>query len=168
MLHATYLRVTIGTVEFGDSFLDYKDPHEIRREKLLAQSSLTINDACSLLRVSRWTVMRWITEGRLSGEKVGRAKLIPTAQVKRLLEDRGYQAESTRRGRFTSMSEPQVRQVTIVLAEVLAEGLMPVLPEELAEVVRGHEHAGPVFWSSLVAGIERLKWKALPSLLPMR
>lgn len=148
-------------MELADTWV--KDPVEPYREKLLAQPSLSISETCVALDVSRWTVMRWITQGRLSGEKIGRTKRIPSDQIRRLLEDgetvRAFEIK-VQHGRFTVMSEAQVRQVTAVLAKALTLGLMPVTPEELAEVVRGHEHAGPIFWSSLAAGIERLSIQA--------
>jgi excisionase family DNA binding protein len=36
---------------------------------------LRVQEAAALLRVSKWTVYRWIEEGRLRGTKIGRGSL---------------------------------------------------------------------------------------------
>jgi|GEM_PF-4340502 len=47
----------------------------------LKDSYLTISQAAENLKVTRQTVSRWIAEGKLSAEKVGREKLIPRQDV---------------------------------------------------------------------------------------
>ena len=36
---------------------------------------IAVHEAAELLNVSRWTVYRWVQEGRLGGTKVGRGSL---------------------------------------------------------------------------------------------
>lgn len=36
---------------------------------------LRVQEASALLRVSKWTIYRWIEEGRLRGTKIGRGSL---------------------------------------------------------------------------------------------
>jgi excisionase family DNA binding protein len=47
----------------------------------LKDKYLTITQAAERMLVSRQTISRWITEGKLSAEKVGREKLIPKHQI---------------------------------------------------------------------------------------
>lgn len=42
---------------------------------MLKRKLLRPDEAASLLKVSRWTIYRWIEEGRLKGTKVGRGTL---------------------------------------------------------------------------------------------
>ncbi len=43
---------------------------------MTAQSGLLrVNEAAALLQVSRWTVYRWLGEGRLQGTKLGKGTL---------------------------------------------------------------------------------------------
>ncbi len=39
------------------------------------QVLLRVNDAARILNVSRWTIYRWINEGRLEGTKIGKGSL---------------------------------------------------------------------------------------------
>jgi len=128
---------------------------EAQKNALLQRPFLTIKETALVLDVSRWTVMRMLADGRISGQKVGRSKLIPTGQVRQLQETK--RAVPASQGRFVQLSESQAGEIAKVLAMVLEDGFMPVEPAELIQIVRGHEHPGPVFWSSLVAGIERLR-----------
>lgn len=36
---------------------------------------LRVNEAAAVLNVSRWTVYRWVEEGRLRGTKIGKGSL---------------------------------------------------------------------------------------------
>ena len=36
---------------------------------------LRVNEAAAVLNVSRWTVYRWVEEGKLSGTKIGKQSL---------------------------------------------------------------------------------------------
>lgn len=36
---------------------------------------MRVNDAAQLLRVSKWTIYRWIEEGRLGATKIGHSSL---------------------------------------------------------------------------------------------
>jgi excisionase family DNA binding protein len=48
---------------------------------------LRIQEAAALLRVSKWTIYRWIEEGRLRGTKIGRGSLrIFRASLNELIE----------------------------------------------------------------------------------
>ncbi|THJ22490.1 MAG: helix-turn-helix domain-containing protein [Nitrospira sp. CG24E] len=39
------------------------------------KSLLRVNEAAAVLNVSRWTVYRWVEEGKLSGTKIGKQSL---------------------------------------------------------------------------------------------
>jgi excisionase family DNA binding protein len=41
----------------------------------MEQSLLRVNEAAHILNVSRWTVYRWIWEGRLEGTKLGKGSV---------------------------------------------------------------------------------------------
>lgn len=48
---------------------------------------LRVQEAAGLLRVSKWTIYRWVDEGRLRGTKIGRGSLrIFRASVNGLIE----------------------------------------------------------------------------------
>lgn len=50
------------------------------------ESLLTVDEACKILRVSRWTLGRWIEAGKLSARKVGHRVLVPADEIERLLD----------------------------------------------------------------------------------
>ncbi|NOT21723.1 MAG: helix-turn-helix domain-containing protein [Nitrospiraceae bacterium] len=39
------------------------------------KSLLRVNEAAAVLNVSRWTVYRWVEEGKLNGTKIGKQSL---------------------------------------------------------------------------------------------
>lgn len=41
----------------------------------IEESLLRVEDAAKLLRVSRWTIYRWVEEGRLEATKISRGSL---------------------------------------------------------------------------------------------
>ncbi|MGE0643560.1 MAG: helix-turn-helix domain-containing protein [Nitrospira sp.] len=48
---------------------------------------LRIQETAKLLRVSKWTIYRWVDEGRLRGTKIGRGSLrVFRASVEELIE----------------------------------------------------------------------------------
>jgi excisionase family DNA binding protein len=69
-------------------------------------SLLRVSEAARLLRVSKWTIYRWIEEGRLHATKIGRGSMrIFRASVNELIEgartvhreaQQGLRAEETR------------------------------------------------------------------------
>lgn len=42
---------------------------------MTTKSLLRVNEAAELLQVSRWTVYRWLADGRLKGTKLGKGTL---------------------------------------------------------------------------------------------
>ncbi|MDO8358094.1 MAG: helix-turn-helix domain-containing protein [Nitrospirota bacterium] len=42
---------------------------------MMESSLMRVNDAAQLLRVSKWTIYRWIEEGRLGATKIGHGSL---------------------------------------------------------------------------------------------
>lgn len=51
-----------------------------------ASRLLRVEEAAELLRVSRWTIYRWVEEGRLQATKLGRGSLrVFTASVRDLI-----------------------------------------------------------------------------------
>lgn len=54
----------------------------------MSKSLLRVNEAAELLKVSRWTVYRWLADGRLQGTKLGKGTLrILRDSVTRLIND---------------------------------------------------------------------------------
>lgn len=41
----------------------------------MEKALLRVNEVAEFLRVSRWTIYRWVEEGRLKGTKLGRGSL---------------------------------------------------------------------------------------------
>ena len=49
---------------------------------------LRVQETAKLLKVSKWTIYRWIEEGRLSATKIGRGSLrVFQASVSRIIEE---------------------------------------------------------------------------------
>ncbi len=46
------------------------------------------DEAASLLRVSRWTIYRWIKEGKLEATKIGGSLRIFRTSIDKLIEDK--------------------------------------------------------------------------------
>jgi excisionase family DNA binding protein len=44
-------------------------------ENTIVKTLLRVEEAADLLAVSRWTVYRWVEEGKLRGTKIGRGSL---------------------------------------------------------------------------------------------
>jgi excisionase family DNA binding protein len=58
---------------------------------------LRIQETAKLLRVSKWTVYRWIEEGRLRGTKIGQGSLrVFRTSVDELIEKTKIDGEATR------------------------------------------------------------------------
>lgn len=55
-------------------------------EELKAKEFLTIEEACTLLSVSRWTIYRLMKSDRLKVTKLGRRVIIPRPEIDRLFE----------------------------------------------------------------------------------
>lgn len=54
----------------------------------MSKGLLRVNEAAAMLQVSRWTVYRWLGEGRLQGTKLGKGTLrILGASVARLIDE---------------------------------------------------------------------------------
>ncbi len=54
----------------------------------MEKTLLRVREAAALLNVSRWTVYRWVQEGRLDGTKVGKGSLrIFHKSLARLVQD---------------------------------------------------------------------------------
>ena len=58
---------------------------------------LRVQEAAALLKVSKWTIYRWIEEGRLRATKIGRGSLrVFRASVSGLAGEMEIQSQSTR------------------------------------------------------------------------
>jgi excisionase family DNA binding protein len=58
---------------------------------------LRIQEAAKVLQVSKWTIYRWIDEGRLRGTKIGQGSLrVFRASVTELIEKAKVDSETTR------------------------------------------------------------------------
>jgi excisionase family DNA binding protein len=49
--------------------------HSFNREVAMNKPLLRVGEAADALAVSRWTIYRWVEEGRLEGTKIGRGSL---------------------------------------------------------------------------------------------
>ena len=69
---------------------------------------LRIQEAAKVLQVSKWTIYRWIDEGRLRGTKIGQGSLrVFRASVTELIEREKVDGEKTQvNGRIKSV-EPR-------------------------------------------------------------
>ena len=45
------------------------------REVIMERDLLRVGEAAEILSVSRWTIYRWVEEGKLEGTKIGRGSL---------------------------------------------------------------------------------------------
>jgi len=55
----------------------------------MGKELLRPDEAASILNVSRWTIYRWVKEGRLEATKIGRGSLrIFTKSVDRLIQEK--------------------------------------------------------------------------------
>lgn len=45
------------------------------KEVVMNKQLLQVGEAADVLAVSRWTIYRWVEEGRLEGTKIGRGSL---------------------------------------------------------------------------------------------
>lgn len=71
-------------------------------------------ETARLLRVSKWTVYRWIEEGRLRGTKIGEGSLrVFQESVNELVEKAKVEREDTRRAKGKA---PETRPVTTPLS----------------------------------------------------
>lgn len=59
----------------------------------------TIQEAADVLSVNRETVRRWMLAGKLSGENIGGAVLLPKWAVEMLKQERQSRDQKKRRGR---------------------------------------------------------------------
>jgi excisionase family DNA binding protein len=58
------------------------------------KSLLRVDEVAELLQVSRWTVYRWVEEGKLRGTKLGKSSLrIFQSSVAGLIEDNRIEQE---------------------------------------------------------------------------
>ncbi len=120
---------------------------------------LTTEEVCRELRISRWTLGRWIDSGKVAAKKIGRRVLIPKNEVERLLANSNA---AITRGRpvspdwFAQVSPEVVAEGAELLAVVLHKSGAQVNAEGLRPVLRGEEPPTPVFWNSLIAGLRLL------------
>ena len=69
---------------------------------------LRIQEAAELLKVSKWTVYRWIEEGRLRATKIGRGSLrVFQTSVHGLIEDADSSEASERDDQRTTAKRPR-------------------------------------------------------------
>ncbi|MCC6141532.1 MAG: helix-turn-helix domain-containing protein [Nitrospira sp.] len=53
----------------------------------MSKSLLRVEEAAEALAVSRWTIYRWVEQGRLEGTKIGRGSLrVFTHSIEKLVE----------------------------------------------------------------------------------
>jgi excisionase family DNA binding protein len=70
---------------------------------------LRIQETAKLLKVSKWTVYRWIEEGRLKATKIGRGSLrVFQASVNGLIEEARVDHQKTRDGSPSTMTPVRV------------------------------------------------------------
>jgi excisionase family DNA binding protein len=56
-------------------------------ERIMNKPLLRVEEAAQVLAVSRWTIYRWVEQGRLEGTKIGRGSLrIFSRSIEKLVE----------------------------------------------------------------------------------
>lgn len=56
-------------------------------ERIMSKLLLRVEEAAEVLAVSRWTIYRWVEQGRLEGTKIGRGSLrVFKSSLDRLIE----------------------------------------------------------------------------------
>ena len=55
----------------------------------LSDVYVSVGQAASLLLVNRLTIQRWVKQGKLRGERIGRTTLIPKEDVWSVAQERG-------------------------------------------------------------------------------
>ena len=56
-------------------------------ERIMNKSLLRVEEAAQALAVSRWTIYRWVEQGRLEGTKIGRGSLrVFSRSIEKLVE----------------------------------------------------------------------------------
>lgn len=69
---------------------------------------LRIQEAAKVLQVSKWTIYRWIDEGRLRGTKIGQGSLrVFRASVTELIEKEKVDVEKTQVNGRSKSVEPR-------------------------------------------------------------
>lgn len=59
----------------------------LSREKTMNKPLVRVEEAAELLAVSRWTIYRWVEQGRLEGTKIGcRSLRVFTRSIEKLVE----------------------------------------------------------------------------------
>ena len=59
----------------------------IESERIMNKLLLRVEEAAQVLAVSRWTIYRWVEQGRLEGTKIGRGSLrVFTRSIEKLVE----------------------------------------------------------------------------------
>jgi excisionase family DNA binding protein len=64
--------------------------NEYHKRGKMTDNYLTIKEICGLLKVSRGTVIRWISSGRLKGFKIGRGIRVKSQDFGRFFEARPF------------------------------------------------------------------------------
>ena len=63
------------------------------------KSLLRVDEAAEYLSVSRWTIYRWVEEGKLRGAKIGKSSLrIFNESVQRLIQETEVDGDGTLSG----------------------------------------------------------------------
>jgi excisionase family DNA binding protein len=59
----------------GERKVGAPSPHRREDGRIVEPVLLRIQEAAKLLKVSKWTIYRWVEEGRLRGTKIGKSSL---------------------------------------------------------------------------------------------
>lgn len=63
-------------------------------KRILRHELLTLTEAVEELHLSRWTLRRWIEQGRLRAVRLGKRVLVPASEVDRLVREGSIGAAS--------------------------------------------------------------------------
>jgi excisionase family DNA binding protein len=73
-------------IDQARQMLDYSREEDWTMQTTAASQSLTVAEACRVLRVTPPTMRRWIAEGAIQARRLGRHYRIDASEVQRLLK----------------------------------------------------------------------------------
>lgn len=115
----------------------------------------TLEQAGRLLKASRFTMMRWLKEGRLPATKIGRRWLIPKNEVHKMMRA-SVRYPKTPEWK-NALTTEELSSIAREIGGVLALTGASVNTGGVLKLITGEAPIDPDFWRTLGAGLQRLK-----------